>query len=171
MRKTLASLIVVGAFVVTTSDAALAAPHNEHGWGNGALVTLQITHETAPANAHQTPEYVIGPVEAAHPLNPVEDDFGPYDLVVQTPKQNGGTYSSHFRVFLVVPDAAAPAGAVAWRDVQAGPDTLQLAYAADLGSGLTPLTSRDKVEQAATLGLVDLVDTEINEICHVVGRA
>jgi hypothetical protein len=170
MRKTLAGLMLVSAFVVTTSDAVLAAPHNEHGWGNDAVVTLQITHETAPSNGHPTPEYVIGPVDAAHPLNPVEDEFGPYDLVVQTPQHNHGTYSSHFRVFLVVP-AKDPPATVASRDVQAGDDVIPLAYAADLGSGVTPLTSREKVEQAASLGLVDLVDTGINEICHIAGRA
>ena len=167
--KSMAVVFSVASILALIPGAAQATPHNEHAWANGAVRTLQITHESTGAHGKTTPEYVIAPVAASAPLNEEEDGFGPYDLVVQVPQQNGGNYSSIFTVLLVVPDDAAPAGSVAWRTVNAGEgETVPLAYAADLGSGLQPLTSRAQVERAATLGFVDLVDIGITEVCHVI---
>ena len=169
MKRT-AVVFIVASILSLIPMAAQAAPHNEHGWAGGTVRTLQITHESTGARGKQSPEYVIAPVDANAPLNEEEDGVGPYDLVVQTPQHNGGSYSSIFRVYLVVPDDNAPAGSVQWRTVNAGGgETAPLAYAADLGSGVVPLTSRARVEQAAALGLVDIVDLGITEVCHVIG--
>lgn len=169
MKRT-AVVFTVASILVLIPGIAGATPHNEHAWANGSVHTLQITHESTGANGKQSPEYVIAPVSASAPLNEEEDGFGPYDLVVQQPQNNGGAYSSIFHVYLIVPDDNAPAGSVEWRTVSAGEgETVPLAYAADLGSGLVPLTSRARVEQAATLGLVDIVDIGITEVCHVIG--
>ena len=154
------------------TPATAGEPHNEHGWGDGAVVTLQITQENSPADpSASTPEYVIAPVVASSPLNEAEDGFGPFDLTVRVPRANHGSYSSKFRVLLVVPDENASAGAVEWRDLQAGDSVVPIAYAVDFGSGMLPLTSADRVEHAASLGLVDLVDIGISEVCHVVGNS
>jgi hypothetical protein len=168
--KRSAVVFVIASILSLVPVAAQATPHNEHAWANGSIHTLQITHESTVAGGKQSPEYVIAPVSTNAPLNEEEDGFGPYDLVVQQPQHNGGTYSSIFHVFIVVPDDNAPSGSVQWRTVNAGEgETVPLAYAADLGSGVVPLTSRARVEQAATLGLVDIVDLGITEVCHVVG--
>jgi hypothetical protein len=112
------------------TPAAAAEPHNEHGWGDGTVVTLQITQESSPPDpSASTPEYVIAPMDVSNPLNEAEDGFGPFDLTVRIPRANHGRYSSKFRVLLVVPDENAPAGTVEWRDVQAKPPTHQKNHA------------------------------------------
>jgi hypothetical protein len=171
MMKKLAAIsaIALSALALVPS-VALAGAEQEHAWGDGSVVTVQITHSASPSHAPETPEYVIAPVDAQNPLNPVEDGFGPYDLAVQLPASNGGSYSSNFRVFLVLPAEGAPPDEVSSRLVQAGDDQVSLAYAADLGQGLVPLTSFSRVQQAESLGLVDLADTGISEVCHVVRR-
>ena len=74
-------------------------------------------------------------------------------------------------MYLVLPHDGAPWGSVAHRPVRLGDDMLALAYAANLGSGLVPLTSVGRIQEASALGLVDVIDIGLVEICHVIGRS
>ena len=167
--------LIVLPLVVAPAFAGLGPPAAELSWGNDQLYQTTVARyfNSGSANA-RVPYYGISPVDPAHPLDPGGGGVCAHDHVVAVPQGNHGTFSANFEFFLVVPDDKALASGRVDSlpcDLAAFGVTIPLASAADLDNDSTtqlqPLTSVEKVQTAASEGLVTLMDIGVRGVVAV----
>jgi len=159
MKRVLMFVLAFGLTATVCAQAfAAGPPEREYAWANDMLYQFLSTRDPAPASSAEE-LYIIGPID---PGMPQSTSPLPHDHVIPVPPNNGGAFSAVWRVFKVVGVTdAVSAGAVLVRPTG-------LAYEANLGAGLVPLTSVPKIIMAAQEGLVDLVNTGKVFVCPVV---
>ena len=153
-----ASLTLVGA------TATLGAPGAELDgvWVNGTIHRFSATVLTDPAKT-ATPLYAIAPVHSSHPLHPLASamtkGFGAHDHVIAYANPRVA-FKSVCKVTLTLPGAGAKVGTnILIRQTLTPLGRKRLLYAANLGKGMTPLTSVARIQRARQLGLAKFLGT------------
>jgi hypothetical protein len=153
------------AMVLLLGTAATAATPHDGVWMNGNTHTL--VTGPPPANAGTpVPLYVISPIRPSHPLHALADaklhGFGAHDHVI------GWMRSGACVLSLVVPGPSAVPGTNVLVSPTATPAGIKpLANRAVLGGTMKTLTSAARIQSAAKLGLVTIVDTQVVLGCTV----
>ena len=167
-------MIVLGAIVLgavaAPALAGLGPPSSELSWGNNQLYQTTVTrYFNAAAARARVPFYGIGPVDPDNPLDPTGPGC-PHYHVIRVPQGNGGEFSANFEFFVVRPtDPAIASGRVADSpcDLVGGLIAAAADLDADAATPLQGLTSVEKIEQAAALGLVAPVDIGVTGVVAV----
>lgn len=144
--------------------AAIGAPADEVDgvWVDGTIHRFSATVPATPGKP-TTPLYAIAPVHPSNPLHPLVSartkGFGAHDHVIADPTPKA-SFKTVCKVTLTLPGARARVGTnVLIRQTMTPLGRWPLLYAANLGTGMKPLTSVARIERSRQLGLAKSVAT------------
>lgn len=155
---------IAASVMLVVAAAALGAPSAELDgvWVNGTIHRFSVTMLTDPGKP-TTPLYAIAPVHLSDPLHPLASartkGFGAHDHVIAyaNPKV---AFKTVCKIMLTLPGAGAKVGTnILTRQTMTPLGQRPLLYAAKLGTGMKPLTSVARIQQARRLGLAKLSST------------
>lgn len=172
---TMMTLMLVVLIATPTAFALGESVELELTWGNDELWEMLAPVNSRSGNSNHKahrPIYIIAnvtsdPHSLRHPPPPAPLMIGAHDHVIPVPPKNKGTFTAIWHVFMVVPSLTAAPGVnvtIGFVDTFMGPMPFLTQADLDADGILEPeelLTSADKIEQAADLGLADIVDPAV----------